>query len=40
MGEVWRAEQTAPLRREVALKLIKPGMDTARAAKLGSAPSS
>jgi eukaryotic-like serine/threonine-protein kinase len=28
MGEVWRAEQSAPIRRQVALKLIKPGMDT------------
>jgi serine/threonine protein kinase len=29
MGEVWRAEQTEPFRRTVALKLIKAGMDTA-----------
>jgi eukaryotic-like serine/threonine-protein kinase len=28
MGEVWRAEQSEPIRRIVALKLIKPGMDT------------
>jgi serine/threonine protein kinase/tetratricopeptide (TPR) repeat protein len=28
MGEVWLAEQTKPLRRQVALKLIKAGMDT------------
>jgi non-specific serine/threonine protein kinase/serine/threonine-protein kinase len=28
IGEVWRAEQTAPVRREVAVKFIKPGMDT------------
>jgi non-specific serine/threonine protein kinase/serine/threonine-protein kinase len=28
MGEVWLAEQTAPVRRRVALKLIKAGMDT------------
>ncbi len=27
-GVVWRAEQTEPVRREVALKLIKPGMDS------------
>ncbi len=27
-GSVWRAEQTEPVRREVALKIIKPGMDT------------
>ncbi|HXR77525.1 MAG TPA: serine/threonine-protein kinase [Bryobacteraceae bacterium] len=28
MGEVWLAEQKAPVRRRVALKLIKPGMDS------------
>jgi non-specific serine/threonine protein kinase/serine/threonine-protein kinase len=28
MGEVWRAEQSKPIRRQVALKLVKPGMDT------------
>jgi non-specific serine/threonine protein kinase/serine/threonine-protein kinase len=28
MGEVWLAEQTSPVRRQVALKLIKQGMDT------------
>ena len=28
MGEVWLAEQTYPVRRRVALKLIKAGMDT------------
>ena len=28
MGEVWEAEQDRPVRRKVALKLIKPGMDT------------
>ncbi len=28
MGSVWRAEQTAPVRREVALKVVKLGMDT------------
>jgi serine/threonine protein kinase len=27
-GVVWRAEQTEPVRREVALKIIKLGMDT------------
>jgi serine/threonine protein kinase len=27
-GLVWMAEQGAPIRRKVALKLIKPGMDT------------
>ncbi len=28
MGEVWRAEQTEPIHRTVAVKLIKTGMDT------------
>ncbi len=28
MGSVYRAEQTQPVHREVALKIIKPGMDT------------
>ena len=28
MREVWRAEQTEPFHRTVALKLIKAGMDT------------
>ncbi len=28
MGEVWLAEQLEPIRRQVALKLIKTGMDT------------
>ncbi|MEQ1853932.1 MAG: serine/threonine-protein kinase, partial [Chthoniobacteraceae bacterium] len=28
-GEVWRAEQNEPIRREVALKVIKAGMDSA-----------
>jgi len=28
MGSVWRAEQTEPVRRPVAVKLIKPGMDS------------
>lgn len=30
MGEVWLAEQTRPVRRPVALKVIKAGMDTAQ----------
>ena len=30
MGEVWLAEQTHPVRRQVALKVIKAGMDTAQ----------
>jgi eukaryotic-like serine/threonine-protein kinase len=29
MGEVWSAEQHEPIRRTVALKLVKPGMDSA-----------
>src|SRR4051794_15180354 len=28
MGAVWMAEQTQPVRRKVALKVIKPGMDS------------
>ena len=28
MGEVWMAEQREPVKRRVALKLIKPGMDS------------
>jgi WD40 repeat protein/serine/threonine protein kinase len=28
MGTVWLAEQTEPIRRQVALKVIKPGMDS------------
>jgi hypothetical protein len=27
-GEVWMAEQQQPVRRKVALKVLKPGMDT------------
>jgi serine/threonine protein kinase len=30
MGAVWRAEQEHPVRRQVALKLIKAGMDSAQ----------
>jgi len=30
MGEVWLAEQVAPIRRQVALKVVKAGMDTAQ----------
>ena len=30
MGVVYMAEQEQPVRRKVALKIIKPGMDTAR----------
>ncbi len=28
MGEVWMAEQSTPMRRQVAVKIIKTGMDT------------
>src|SRR6188508_2304089 len=28
MGEVWLSEQVRPVRRQVALKIIKAGMDT------------
>ncbi len=28
MGEVWVAKQSEPVKRKVALKLIKPGMDS------------
>ena len=28
MGEVWMVEQTEPVRRKVAIKLIRPGMDS------------
>ncbi|MCI0743155.1 MAG: hypothetical protein L0Y72_29355, partial [Gemmataceae bacterium] len=28
MGVVWMAEQTEPVKRKVALKVIKPGMDS------------
>jgi WD40 repeat protein/serine/threonine protein kinase len=30
MGVVWMAEQTEPVRRKVALKIIKPGLDSAQ----------
>jgi serine/threonine protein kinase/lipopolysaccharide biosynthesis regulator YciM len=30
MGEVWVADQTQPVRRRVALKLVRPGADSAR----------
>jgi len=30
MGEVWLAEQTRPVRRQVAIKVVKAGMDTAQ----------
>jgi len=30
MGTVYRAEQTEPIQREVELKLIRSGMDSAR----------
>ena len=28
MGEVWVARQTEPVKRKVALKVVKPGMDS------------
>ena len=34
MGLVYLAEQTEPIRREVALKVIKPGIDSASAGAL------
>ena len=40
MGEVWVAKQTEPVKRKVALKLIKKGMDSrggARALRAGAA---
>ena len=30
MGEIWLAEHTEPVRRQVALKVIKAGMESAR----------
>jgi len=30
MGEVWLAQQTEPIRRQVAVKILKAGMDSAR----------
>jgi eukaryotic-like serine/threonine-protein kinase len=30
MGEVWLADQTRPVQRQVAVKVIKAGMDTAQ----------
>src|SRR5262249_12713839 len=30
MGAVWMAEQTEPVQRRVALKVVKPGLDTAQ----------
>ena len=30
MGEVWLAEQSQPVRRQVAVKVIRTGMDTAQ----------
>ena len=36
MGEVWVAKQTEPVKRKVALKLIKTGMDSQGRAGSGS----
>ena len=33
MGTVWVAEQTEPVKRQVALKLVKPGMDSKSVAR-------
>jgi tetratricopeptide (TPR) repeat protein/tRNA A-37 threonylcarbamoyl transferase component Bud32 len=30
MGEVWDADQTEPVRRRIALKVVRPGFDSAR----------
>src|SRR5262249_47575108 len=30
MGEVWLADQTEPVQRRVALKVMRPGLDSAR----------
>ena len=30
MGEVWLAQQMEPVRRQVAVKILKAGMDSAR----------
>ncbi len=38
MGVVYMAEQEQPVRRKVALKIIKPGMDSTRSSR-GSKPS-
>ena len=39
MGLVFVAEQQQPMRRKVALKIIKPGMDTRERLSPGSRPS-
>ena len=39
MGVVYVAEQTQPVRRKVALKIIKPGMDTQAGRSPASRPS-
>jgi len=36
MGEVWLAEQKEPVRRRVALKLIKAGMDTSERSQISA----
>ena len=38
MGVVYRAEQVAPIRREVALKLVRHGLDTERCPRLSGQP--
>ena len=32
-GDVWKAEQSSPIKRDVALKLMKPGLDTLQVIK-------
>ena len=39
MGEVWIADQLAPVRRRVAIKIIKLGMDTKDVVARFSTPS-
>ena len=38
MGVVYMAEQREPVRRKVALKIIKPGMDTKAGHRAASRP--
>jgi serine/threonine protein kinase len=37
-GTVWLAEQSEPIRRDLALKLIKPGMDSREVVARSQAP--
>jgi non-specific serine/threonine protein kinase/serine/threonine-protein kinase len=38
MGEVWLADQKEPVRRRVAIRLIKAGMDTREVVARASNP--